>query len=379
MRILLFDTGSYTYKDINSALELAGHDVSTIYYHFSDRYCDDFFSERFLIQLKRSHYDAVISINFFPLIAVTCSDMGIPYISWSYDSPLDERLLKYFKYDTNRIYLFDRTEVEKYNSLGHKNVFHLPLAVNAERVEKSTDNFKGKKTSDISFVGGLYESVLDNLLIPADEYIKGYVEGLFQSQFRIYGCNLLEESIPDAIIESLNKSYFDFGQSKSKITKRGLAYAIATQITHMERIFLLEGFAENFDVHLYTLDNCTISKNVKVHGPVKYFDQMNRVFAESKINLCPTLKSISSGIPLRALDIMAAGGVLFSNYQSELAEYFVDGEDVIMYESMEDAFAKAEYYLKDAAQLERIADNGHTKVKESFDYTSRIGELLKNI
>ncbi len=379
MKILLFDMGSYTYKDINSALELSGHDVSTIYYHFSDRYCDDFFSERFLIQLKRSHYDVVISINFFPLIAIICSDMGIPYISWSYDSPLDERLLEYFKYDTNRIYLFDRTEVGKYNSLGHKNVFHLPLAVNAERVEKSTKYFKGKKTSDISFVGGLYVSVLDDLLIPADEYIKGYVEGLFQSQFRIYGCNFLEESIPDAIIESLNKSYSDFGQSKYKITKRGLAYAIATQITHIERVFLLEGLSENYDVHLYTLDNCNISKNVKVHGPVKYFDQMNMVFAESKINLCPTLKSICSGIPLRALDIMAAGSVLFSNYQSELAEYFVDGEDVIMYESMEDAFAKAEYYLKDAAQLERIADNGHTKVKEYFDYPSRIGVLLNNL
>ena len=59
--------------------------------------------------------------------------------------------------------------------------------------------------------------------------------------------------------------------------------------------------------------------------------------------------------------------------------YFIDGEDVIMYESMEDAFAKAEYYLREAAQLERIANNGHTKVKEYFDYPSRIGELLNNL
>jgi len=153
-------------------------------------------------------------------------------------------------------------------------------------------------------------------------------------------------------------------------------FSINSQITHVERTVLLEALAEKHDVHLYTSDKYPISANVKNRGLVKYFTHMNAVFQNSSLNLCPTLKSISSGIPLRALDILGAGGVLFSNYQEELAEYFVDGEDVIMYESLEDAISKADYYLKNKDILKTIAINGNNKVREYFSYDDKVIKLL---
>ena len=113
-----------------------------------------------------------------------------------------------------------------------------------------------------------------------------------------------------------------------------------------------------------------------MHGPVKYFSDMNAVFRNSLLNLCPTLRSISSGIPLRGLDIMGAGGVLFSNYQEELAEFFIDSEDVIMYESLEDAVAKADYYLNNKDLLPNIALSGKEKAAAYFSYDDRINTLL---
>ena len=103
---------------------------------------------------------------------------------------------------------------------------------------------------------------------------------------------------------------------------------------------------------------------------------MNAVFRNSHLNLCPTLKSIASGIPLRALDIMGAGGVLFSNYQPELAESFVDGEDLIMYESIEDALDKADYYLKNKEGLAQIAQRAKEKARKKFSYDDRIKTIL---
>lgn len=379
MKILLFDMGSFTYKDIKEELEKQGHCVEGMYYHFADRYSDLFFEERISMKLAQNSFDAVISINFFPLLATACHERGIPYISWSYDSPLEEKLSDYFEFDTNFIFLFDREEVNEYNRAGFSNVLHLPLAINTARLDALHLTKESKYKADISFIGRIYESSLETLMYPADEYIKGYVEGLFQAQYRIYGCNFLEKCISDEIIESLNDSYCKLGQTKLKLSRRGLAYAIAAQITHFERSFLIEEMAESYDVHLYSGKRCDFSSRVKQHGPVKYFDEMNRVFVSSKLNLCPTLKSIASGIPLRALDIMGAGGVLFSNYQPELAEYFEDGVDVVMYESMEDAFAKAEFYLKGCNDLDKIALSGHEKVIKYFDYGDRIGELLRVI
>lgn len=46
MKILFFDMGSYTYRDILSAFQKMGHCRRTLYYHFPDRYEDAFFEER---------------------------------------------------------------------------------------------------------------------------------------------------------------------------------------------------------------------------------------------------------------------------------------------------------------------------------------------
>lgn len=380
MNILFYDMGSYTYTDTLNTLNKKGHSVDTIYYHFSDRFKDDFFCTRFREKVNSKKYDIVLSINFFPLVATECNALGIPYLSWSYDSPLSEQLFDYFDYETNYIFLFDRLEVAGYNNMGHSRVFHLPLAINTERIANSLKAIPaGKYSADISFVGSLYESNLDTLMLPVDDYVRGYVEALFQAQLPLYGCNILENSITDDVIARINASYAKIGQTSISLNKRGLAYAISTQITHTERTFLLEELAQDYDVHLYTSDNATLDKALKVHGPVKYNDQMNAIFRDSTLNLCPTLKSIASGIPLRALDILGAGGVLFSNFQNELAEYFTDGEDVIMYESLDDAFAKADYYIHNPDICTKIAASGHAKVIEFFDYNHRIDEMLSYI
>ena len=116
MNILFYDMGSYTYQDTIFYLKQLGHDCKTIYYHFPDKFNDSFFCERFEKKLQETSYDVVMSINFFPLVATLCHEHGIPYISWCYDSPLEEKLESYFHYDTNRIFLFDRLEAQRYQA-----------------------------------------------------------------------------------------------------------------------------------------------------------------------------------------------------------------------------------------------------------------------
>ena len=88
------------------------------------------------------------------------------------------------------------------------------------------------------------------------------------------------------------------------------------------------------------------------------------------------MRGIKSGIPLRAFDIMGAGGFLLSNYQEGFLEYFVPGEDFVYYESKEDLLAKVEYYLSHDEERKAIARNGHEKVAASHTYRHRIGEML---
>jgi len=370
--------GSYTYNDITYFLKKMGHRVRTLFYHFPDRFEDSFFCERLASVLESDPFDVVMSVNFFPLVATECSKRGIKYLAWCYDSPIGERDEQYFALETNYIFLFDRVEVESYNRRGLDRVFHLPLAVNTERLEalEFTREQQERFRADVSFVGQLYNSSLDILLYAADDYVKGYVEGMIQAQLKIYGYNLIDDLVTDEILDNVNASIKKLGQTEIFLNRRWLSIEIAKEITHIERSILVEQMGELFDTHVYTTENLDIA-HIKDCGPVKYYEEMPAVFRYSKLNLCPTLRCIKSGIPLRALDIMGAGGVLLSNYQTELAEYFADGESVIMYESLEDAVIKADFYLKNPELLDQIALSGHQIVKEQFAYPDRIKEMFE--
>lgn len=379
MKILFYDMGSYTYQDFIYYLEQTGHSCRTVYYHFPDKFEDEFFIYRFSKFLTDMSFDAVISVNFFPLIAQLCHKHRIKYLSWCYDSPLEDRLKEYFSFETNYIFLFDRVEVTQYRNQGYTQVFHLPLAVNTKRIDSLT--FTSSQIAawqtDVSFVGHLYDSPLDALLYPANDYVKGYIEGILQAQLRIYGYYFLEEMITDELLEGLNKSFQQIGQTAVSLNRRGLSFAIATQITHLERVFLLEQMGELYNTHFYSTRPYNFSTPVKSCGPVKYHTEMPGVFRYSRLNLCPTLRSIQSGIPLRSLDIMGAKGVLLSNFQPELMEYFENGKELILYESIEDAFEKADFYLNHEELRREIAQNGYLRICQDFSYPDRIRQMFE--
>ena len=106
---------------------------------------------------------------------------------------------------------------------------------------------------------------------------------------------------------------------------------------------------------------------------------MPLVFRNSKINLNMTAKTIESGIPQRVLDILSCGGFCLTNYQKEIADFFEDGKELVMYSSMEDLLIKAEYYLKHEEERKEIAKAGYEKVCTYFDINMRIEELVNYI
>ena len=103
---------------------------------------------------------------------------------------------------------------------------------------------------------------------------------------------------------------------------------------------------------------------------------MPLVFKQSRINLNIALRGIKSGIPLRAYDIMGAGGFLLSNFQADFLEYFIPGEDFVYYESKEDLLKKVDYYLAHEEERKAIARNGYDRVSAGHTYRHRVREML---
>ena len=103
---------------------------------------------------------------------------------------------------------------------------------------------------------------------------------------------------------------------------------------------------------------------------------MPYIFNNTRINLNITLRSIKSGIPLRGMDVMGAGGFLMSNYQADYYDWFVPGEDMVMYESVDDLSDKCRYYLTHDNERRQIAANGYGKISEFHTYDVRFKEMF---
>lgn len=125
---------------------------------------------------------------------------------------------------------------------------------------------------------------------------------------------------------------------------------------------------DRWGIDLYTQSDTSDMPNVRNHGFISYYENMSKMFFNSKININITMRGIQSGSSLRNQDIMAAGGFLLSNYQSDLADMYNDGEDLVMYYTRQDLADKIEYYLSHDKEREEIADNGRRKTLENNSY-----------
>ncbi len=103
------------------------------------------------------------------------------------------------------------------------------------------------------------------------------------------------------------------------------------------------------------------------------------MIANSKINLHITPRTITSGMSLRILDIMASGGFLLSNAQPELLEYFEEGKDFAAYRDELDLVEKASYYLKHEEERRAIAARGKWKTEKYFTYQNQFKKMFEII
>lgn len=372
MKLLFFQWHSFMNKGIERGLKELDIPYDTFFYQFNDWEKDDDFLEQFRAYLKAGNYTDVLSVNFSPLISILCEELGILYTAWVYDSPIHIRNTDSLKNSCNRIFFFDRGQAEGYCKNG-VNAIHLPLAVDMDvfRINASKREKESYRT-DVSLVGKLYQTEYTYFTAPLQEYTKGYLEGIVNAQGKIYGGYLIPELITDELLARMNKEYARVATDGFKMGRRELEFMLACETTGRERYMTLALLSGHYQVDLYSTDEDKRLKNVRYRGYADYYTQMPLIFSQSRINLNISLKTILTGIPLRVIDVLGCGGFVLSNYQEELMEYFNAGEELVVYENIEDLFYKAKYYLEHEDERKQVALAGFERVKRDFTFRERL-------
>lgn len=385
MRILYLDWPCFGKADILHTLTQKHEVISFFHEDYQERRSaafDCFFDEF----LGNTCYDCCFSYNYFPIVSESCKRHNLKYISAVYDSPY-VMLYSYTLINPNNyVFLFDKYDYLTFRNSGIETVYYSPLPVNGDRISQLlTEEYDHDRfSSEVSFVGALYneDHNLFDRLKGITSYTEGYLKAIMDAQLKVQGYNFVEEVLTPDIVADLQKAvpYTPIPTGTETPEYIYSNYFINRKLTALERYCLLKEAALHCkDLKLYTLNPDAHIPGVRNMGRVDYYSEMPYVFANSRINLNITLRSIQSGIPLRAMDIMGAGGFLLSNFQADFLDYFIPGEDFVYYETKEDLMSKIEYYLSHEKERKEIAQNGHKKVKTNHSFEKFFTHIFETI
>lgn len=412
MNVLFYRYNSVYEPDMLSAFKQAGLNVIEIDREITDKDITD----RERIRLVSNAIEAympvfIYGVNYYPAISEVCRIYNVIYISQTVDSPVFTLFDRSLLNKTNRILLFDRAQYDLFSSFNKDGVIHMPLASAVERFDKVISSINAddrrKFTGDIAFVGSTYREKDPYLkLIGLSEYTKGYVEALIEASLKVYGYYPVKDALEDKVISDIKiAAGNDFPHIEEAVTDMD-AYAVShryigSHLAVIERERTLKLLSEHFNVHLYTKSDTSVfpkaitsdpnDKNVTfndtypsltrktglyIHPGINTLTEMPKVFNLSKINLNMTMRPIETGLPLRCFDILGCGGFLMTNYQEELNDMFVIGQDLEAYSSLDELIDKCDYYLSHEDERAAIAHSGYEKVRAAHTHFHRLRDTL---
>ena len=385
-RVLIYHWGALGDNAFVESMRSIGMECILFSRKMEDYHADGEYAKEMLSLIHEKRVEAVFSYDYFPLISMLCDMNHIPYVSWIYDCPMNTLMSGTLGNECNYIFCFDAWYTERLRELGAKHIYHFPLAVEENtlemlrKIESEKPELAEKYKCSISFVGNMYNGEKNRLRrAELTEYTHGYVEGLIKSQMLIFGYNLLADSLQPQIVEEIvDKCELKLGDNYISNPMQMAADAIGIEVTAREREQIIKMLSDRHPLTLYSsyaVEEAVRGQYLQEKGYADYESEMPHIFYNSKINLNITSRTIQSGIPKRVLDILACGGFCLTNYQPEIAEYFEDGVDLVMYSGMADLVAKAEYYLGHEEERIAIAENGNRKVREGFDLKKRVAQM----
>ncbi|MCR5249143.1 MAG: DUF3880 domain-containing protein [Lachnospiraceae bacterium] len=389
MKILIMDWPGFGSETIKRLLPKMGIDTEVFAFpaNSADIRNGEALGVKIAERILASRADAVFSFNYYPVIATAAHACRTKYLSWVYDSPAVLLYSMTVFFPENHIFHFDSGEVRRMRAEGVEHAYYLPLAANVEDYDRMVPTAEQRKKyrADIVMIGSMYREERFRIFRKYekfDEYTAGYLEGLLSVQEQLYGVDVLTPSLTEEIMERVLKVVplsEGHGDSYETAAWTYANYYLAMQVTIREREHVLDALSRKYETVLYTPEPTPYLEKVINRGSVDYYKEAPLAMKCARINLNITLKSIWSGIPLRAMDIMGCGGFLLSNYQPDLEAEFVPGEDFVYYESLDDAVEKAAYYLEHEEERRRIAMNGYEKVKRYHNFRDKLSVILQAV
>lgn len=330
--------------------------------------------------LKNAGIEVTVTFDFCPALSDACMKLGIPYIAWSFDAPIQMLYEKQVLNNCNYIFTFDKKQLEQLRTLGVSNAFYMPLGTNLLRNSsiELTKQDEERFTCDVSFIGSLYSDnayneALSHVSPGAREELDQIIKctfGRWDGEERLYG------KLSDGTLAELQGVYGN-GTAMDNDSLYTTALLVR-RIANLERLEMLNRLA-SYNLQLYTSDSFSGMQGITCRGQLDYIEELPKAYHYSRINMNITMRGITSGVPLRVFDIMGMGGFALTNYQPEVPELFSPGKDIEVYHDFDELAEKVAFYLGHEDARKKIAQQGYETIKANYTIEKQVEKILQTV
>ncbi len=222
-------------------------------------------------------------------------------------------------------------------------------------------NPKWKQTIwNLGFIGSPYGSRANkiNELLSADIPCSLYSDSLFQKGYNTSQGDIYKYNFKDLAIKSSRYLRFEIGRKVlySTIKNKILRHDLLDEKSEYLRKNPSVGNDEM--VELYS--NLALSLNI------------------SELRDTYILKNPIHKIHLRTFEIPMSGGLEFTSYTDELASYFTEDKEIILYRSHEEMIDKAKYYLNEKrnSTIMKMKQSARRRAESEHTWTNRFNKVL---
>ncbi|AYO29931.1 hypothetical protein D2962_04315 [Biomaibacter acetigenes] len=277
------------------------------------------YNKEFYNVLNQFHPDFILTLHGLNLDinkVIEIKNMGYKIGVWLVDDPYE--IDNSIKYAINYDYIFntERSVIDLYKKYVI-NSYYLPLGSNEDVFNKTHDS---RYYSDICIIGSAFQSRLDIIDELYDIIVQYNVKIIGQWWEKLKCYDMIKNKVLSQIITDEEAARY---YSNSKI-------------------------------------------NLNIH---RSFD--DRTFDLNKSNL----KAISPNN--RTFDISAAGGFQIVDYREDLERFYKIGEEVVVYDGIDDLINKIQYYLKHDDERTKIAEKAYQRTLKEHLFTNRLGKMLE--
>jgi spore maturation protein CgeB len=106
------------------------------------------------------------------------------------------------------------------------------------------------------------------------------------------------------------------------------------------------------------------------------FENAARIYADSRVSFNIAL---NDDVNMRNFEVLGAGGFLLTKRVAALEELLEDGVHCVMWDTLDDAMAKAKYYIEHEDERKKIAEAGYKHVIANHTIDHRVDVILNEI